>query len=85
MRHEHSLDALKFFLADVRQGLGPYPRSTSSLSGIGLRISVGASLTIGLGSLNLSEAFKAIDLAAIALLLGMMNNVSQLRVSDFMT
>jgi MFS family permease len=24
MRHEHSLDALNFFLADVRQGLGPY-------------------------------------------------------------
>jgi len=24
MRYEHSLDALNFFLADVRQGLGPY-------------------------------------------------------------
>src|ERR1700675_3564110 len=24
MRHERSLDALNFFLADVRQGLGPY-------------------------------------------------------------
>ncbi|MGH6795944.1 MAG: MFS transporter [Methylocella sp.] len=24
MRHEYSLDALNFFLADVRQGLGPY-------------------------------------------------------------
>ena len=24
MRHKHSLDALNFFLADVRQGLGPY-------------------------------------------------------------
>jgi MFS family permease len=24
MRHEHLLDALNFFLADVRQGLGPY-------------------------------------------------------------
>jgi len=33
---------------------------------------VGASLTIGLGSLRLSEALKAIDLDAIALLLGMM-------------
>ena len=24
MRQEHSLDAVNFFLADVRQGLGPY-------------------------------------------------------------
>jgi sugar phosphate permease len=24
MRYEHSLDALNFFLADVRQGFGPY-------------------------------------------------------------
>ena len=24
MRHEYSLDSLNFFLADVRQGLGPY-------------------------------------------------------------
>jgi hypothetical protein len=24
MRHENSLDCLNFFLADVRQGLGPY-------------------------------------------------------------
>jgi hypothetical protein len=24
MRHEYSLDSLNFFLADLRQGLGPY-------------------------------------------------------------
>jgi Na+/H+ antiporter NhaD/arsenite permease-like protein len=44
---------------------------------------VGASLMIGLGSLSLSEALDAIDLDAIALLLGMMIIVSQLRISGF--
>ena len=44
---------------------------------------VGASLMIGLGTLSLDEALKAIDLDAIALLLGMMIIVSQLRVSGF--
>jgi Na+/H+ antiporter NhaD/arsenite permease-like protein len=44
---------------------------------------VGASLMIGLGSLSLSEALTAIDLDAIAPLLGMMIIVSQLRVSGF--
>ena len=38
---------------------------------------------IGLGSLSLSEALNAIDLDAIALLLGMMIIVSQLRISGF--
>ncbi len=44
---------------------------------------VGASLMIAFGTLSLEEAFKAIDLDAIALLLGMMIIVAQLRVSGF--
>jgi Na+/H+ antiporter NhaD/arsenite permease-like protein len=44
---------------------------------------VGASLMIAFGTLSLEEAFKAVDLDAIALLLGMMIIVAQLRVSGF--
>ena len=44
---------------------------------------VGASLMVALGTLDLDEAFQAIDLDAIALLLGMMIIVAQLRVSGF--
>ena len=42
---------------------------------------VGASLMIAFGTLSLEETFKAVD--AIALLLGMMIIVAQLRVSGF--
>jgi hypothetical protein len=38
MGHECSLDALNFFLADVRQGLGAISRSFSYRSGTGRRI-----------------------------------------------
>jgi Na+/H+ antiporter NhaD/arsenite permease-like protein len=38
---------------------------------------------IAFGTLSLEEAFKAVDLDAIALLLGMMIIVAQLRVSGF--
>ncbi|MGH6801399.1 MAG: SLC13 family permease, partial [Methylocella sp.] len=60
--------------------LGRAPGLRIDRAGIAL---VGASLMIGLGALSLDEALKAVDLEAIALLLGMMIIVSQLRVSGF--
>jgi Na+/H+ antiporter NhaD/arsenite permease-like protein len=64
----------------MREWLSPHARVADRRAGIAL---VGASLMIGLGTLSLDEALKAIDLDAIALLLGMMIIVSQLRVSGF--
>jgi Na+/H+ antiporter NhaD/arsenite permease-like protein len=69
-----------FVLTYAGVALGRAPGLRIDRAGIAL---VGASLMIGLGSLSLSEALKAIDLDAIALLLGMMIIVSQLRVSGF--
>jgi Na+/H+ antiporter NhaD/arsenite permease-like protein len=69
-----------FVLTYVGVALGRAPGLRIDRAGIAL---VGASLMIGLGSLSLSEALEAIDLDAIALLLGMMIIVSQLRVSGF--
>lgn len=60
--------------------LGRMPGLRIDRAGIAL---VGASLMIALGTLSLEEAFKAVDLDAIALLLGMMIIVAQLRVSGF--
>jgi Na+/H+ antiporter NhaD/arsenite permease-like protein len=60
--------------------LGRVPGLRIDRAGIAL---VGASLMIAFGTLSLEEAFKAIDLDAIALLLGMMIIVAQLRVSGF--
>ena len=69
-----------FVLTYAGVALGRAPGLRIDRAGIAL---VGASLMIGLGSLSLSEALKAIDLDAITLLLGMMIIVSQLRVSGF--
>ncbi len=69
-----------FVLTYAGVALGRAPGLRIDRAGIAL---VGASLMIGLGSLSLSDALKAIDLDAIALLLGMMIIVSQLRVSGF--
>ncbi|QBR69959.1 anion transporter [Beijerinckiaceae bacterium] len=60
--------------------LGRIPGFRIDRAGIAL---VGASLMIALGTLSLEEAFKAVDLNAIVLLLGMMIIVAQLRVSGF--
>ncbi len=60
--------------------LGRIPGFRIDRAGIAL---VGASLMIALGTLSLEEAFKAIDLNAIVLLLGMTIIVAQLRVSGF--
>lgn len=60
--------------------LGRIPGLRIDRAGIAL---LGASLMIAFGALSLEEAFNAIDLDAIALLLGMMIIVGQLRVSGF--
>ncbi len=60
--------------------IGRLPGFRIDRAGIAL---VGASLMVALGTLDLDEAFQAIDLDAIALLLGMMIIVAQLRVSGF--
>jgi Na+/H+ antiporter NhaD/arsenite permease-like protein len=60
--------------------IGRIPGLSIDRAGISL---VGASLMIAFGTLSLEEAFKAVDLDAIALLLGMMIIVAQLRVSGF--
>lgn len=69
-----------FVLTYAGVALGRAPGLRIDRAGIAL---VGASLMIGLGLLSLSEALKANNLDAIALLLGMMIIVSQLRVSGF--
>ncbi len=69
-----------FVLTYAGVALGRAPGLRIDRAGIAL---VGASLMIGLGTLSLDEALKSIDLDAIALLLGMMIIVSQLRVSGF--
>lgn len=60
--------------------LGRIPGFRIDRAGIAL---VGASLMIAFGTLSLEEAYRAIDLDAITLLLGMMIIVAQLRVSGF--
>ena len=69
-----------FVLTYAGVALGRAPGLRIDRAGMAL---VGASLMIGLGTLSLDEALKAVDLDAIALLLGMMIIVSQLRVSGF--
>ena len=69
-----------FVLTYASVAFGRAPGLRIDRAGIAL---VGASLMIGLKTLSLDEALKAIDLDAIALLLGMMIIVSQLRVSGF--
>ncbi|HTV31958.1 MAG TPA: anion transporter [Methylocella sp.] len=69
-----------FVLTYAGIALGRAPGLRIDRAGIAL---VGASLTIAIGSLSLEEALQAIDLEALALLLGMMILVGQLRVSGF--
>ncbi len=69
-----------FALTYIGVALGRIPGFRIDRAGLAL---LGASLMIALGVLSLEEAFKAIDLDTIALLLGMMVIVAQLRVSGF--
>jgi len=76
-----TLATLAIFVATYAGvALGRVPGLRIDRAGIAL---VGASLMVAVGTLDLDEAFQAIDLDAIALLLGMMIIVAQLRVSGF--
>ena len=57
-----------------------FPGLSIDRAGIAL---VGAGLMVGSGALSLDDAYKAIDLDTIALLLGMMIVVANLRLSGF--
>lgn len=69
-----------FILTYGGVALGRIPGFRIDRAGIAL---LGASLMIALGAISVEEAFKAVDLDTIALLLGMMILVAQLRVSGF--
>jgi Na+/H+ antiporter NhaD/arsenite permease-like protein len=60
--------------------LGRIPGLRLDRPGIAL---LGAALMIGIGALTLDEAYRAIDLNTITLLLGMMIVVAHLRISGF--
>jgi Na+/H+ antiporter NhaD/arsenite permease-like protein len=60
--------------------IGRIPGLSIDRAGIAL---VGAGLMVGSGALSLEEAYKAIDLDTIVLLLGMMIVVANLRLSGF--
>ncbi len=60
--------------------LGRLPLLRIDRTGIAL---VGASFMVGAGAISLEDAFKAVDLNIIALLLGMMAIIAHLRISGF--
>ncbi|WP_026606301.1 anion transporter [Methylocapsa acidiphila] len=72
--------AVVFAATYLGVALGRIPGLRIDRAGIAL---LGACLMISLGALSLEDAFKAIDLDTIALLLGMMIIVGHLRVSGF--
>jgi Na+/H+ antiporter NhaD/arsenite permease-like protein len=75
------LAAIAVFAATyIGLALGRLPGLRIDRAGIAL---VGASLMLATGALNLEEASRAIDFATLALLLGMMIVVANLRLSGF--
>ena len=76
-----SLAAVLIFAATyLIIAIGKLPGSYLDRAGAAL---LGASLMIGLGVLSLGEALRSIDFGTIALLLGMMIVVGNLRLSGF--
>ena len=71
---------LIFTATGVVVALGRLPGLRLDRAGAAL---VGASLMVASGSLSLEEAYRAIDLDTIALLLGMMILVANLRFAGF--
>ncbi len=69
-----------FVATYLGMALGRLPFLRIDRTGIAL---VGASLMVGVGAIGLDQAFKAVDLNIIALLLGMMAIVAHLRLSGF--
>jgi Na+/H+ antiporter NhaD/arsenite permease-like protein len=72
--------ALIFAATYVVVAIGRLPGLRLDRAGAAL---VGASLMVASGGLSLEEAYRAIDLDTIALLLGMMILVASLRLSGF--
>jgi Na+/H+ antiporter NhaD/arsenite permease-like protein len=72
--------AVIFAASYVALAIGRVPGLAIDRAGVAL---VGASLTVACGALPLDEAYKAVDLDTLTLLLGMMILVANLRLSGF--
>jgi Na+/H+ antiporter NhaD/arsenite permease-like protein len=80
-RDAASIAALAIFVASyVALAVGRIPGLAIDRAGVAL---VGASLMVASGALPLDEAYKAVDLDTLTLLLGMMILVANLRLSGF--
>jgi Na+/H+ antiporter NhaD/arsenite permease-like protein len=80
-RNADRLAAAVIFAASyVALAIGRVPGLAIDRAGVAL---VGASLMVGSGALPLEEAYKAVDLDTLTLLLGMMVIVANLRLSGF--
>ncbi|WP_241911867.1 anion transporter [Telmatospirillum siberiense] len=79
MRHEVAA-CIIFVGSYLALAIGRIPGFSIDRAGIAL---VGAGLMIASGALSLEEAYKAVDLDTITLLLGMMIVVASLRLSGF--
>ena len=72
--------AVVFAASYLALAIGKIPGLSIDRAGVAL---VGAGLMVGSGALSLEDAYKALDLDTIALLLGMMIVVASLRLSGF--
>ena len=72
--------AVIFVASYLALGVGKIPGLSIDRAGVAL---VGAGLMVASGALSLEEAYKAIDLDTVTLLLGMMIVVASLRLSGF--
>jgi Na+/H+ antiporter NhaD/arsenite permease-like protein len=72
--------AMIFAASYLALAIGKVPGLSIDRAGVAL---VGAGLMVGCGALSLEDAYKAIDLDTITLLLGMMIVVASLRLSGF--
>src|SRR3954465_5968695 len=75
------LAAISIFTASyIALAIGKVPGLSIDRAGVAL---VGACLMVGSGVISLQEAYQAIDLGTVTLLLGMMIVVANLRISGF--
>ena len=80
-RESSRLAAAVIFAASlVALAIGRVPRLAIDRAGVAL---VGAALMVACGALRLDDAYKAVDLDTLTLLLGMMIVVANLRLSGF--
>jgi Na+/H+ antiporter NhaD/arsenite permease-like protein len=78
LSYPHILTLTIFLVTYAGVAIGRIPGLRLDRAGIAL---VGAALMVACGALSLEEAFKAVDLSTLTLLLGMMIIVGQLRLS----